>query len=111
MPTKQEIFNTVKAHLLSQNKQARNEFSCTYLTTAGLKCAIGCLIPDGHPGQDALGGVRSLLEIYPDLAAMILPVGSDVDFLVALQRVHDHNLPDVWDRKLSEIAARYGLEN
>src|SRR5258706_1958080 len=53
--TNQELFDKVKNHLLSQNAQSiayRTPQTyhvvkyCVYKNENGLKCAIGCLIPD-----------------------------------------------------------------
>jgi hypothetical protein len=42
----QRIFDTVALHLFTQGEPAvNNGGSCKYLTPAGLKCAVGCLIP------------------------------------------------------------------
>ena len=43
---KQEVFNKVAAHLLAQGKPALKGEDCVYRSKDGLKCAIGCLIPD-----------------------------------------------------------------
>ncbi len=44
--TKQEIFDKVATHLLTQNEKALNSVGgCVYRTDKGLKCAVGCLIP------------------------------------------------------------------
>ncbi len=50
---RQEVFTKVKDHLLKQNKAAVNAGygACAYLAPDGLKCAVGCLIPDGHTAQ------------------------------------------------------------
>lgn len=52
MITKQQIFTKVKAHLLQQGKQSMRQTKpvqiCAYRGDEGLKCAIGCLIPDNE---------------------------------------------------------------
>lgn len=61
--TAQEIFNKVALHLVTQNVKAIDIYgACKYLDRrAGRKCAIGCLIPDGHPAQAYDGDVSSML--------------------------------------------------
>jgi hypothetical protein len=45
--TKQEIFDTVALHLIKQGKQSADATGdCFYRSPDGLKCAVGCLIPD-----------------------------------------------------------------
>jgi hypothetical protein len=46
MPTKQESFDTVYKHLVTQGKKASWGNSCKYRTQNKKKCAVGCLIPD-----------------------------------------------------------------
>ena len=88
---RRKIFDTVVAHLKAQGKQAKNiTGSCSYLTQDGLKCAIGCLIPDGHPAQISCGGVTYILLVFSDLNKLWeIENESDVDFLCALQEAHD----------------------
>jgi hypothetical protein len=54
----QRIFDTVALHLFTQGKPAVTlNGSCKYLTPAGLKCAVGCLIPAElyHPNFEGAG--------------------------------------------------------
>ena len=49
MMTIEEINDTITNHLIKQTVQALNEKGqCSYLTTAGLKCAVGCLIKEEY---------------------------------------------------------------
>lgn len=66
MMTNQEIFDTVAVHLLTQNKRATKancSTTCQYRTSEGLKCAVGCLIPDEKytPEMEPYG-VYTLIE-------------------------------------------------
>ena len=49
------------------------------------KCAIGHLIPEGHPGQQMRSGVGTLYDVYPEL----FEKGADVGFLTEVQVAHD----------------------
>lgn len=51
----QEVFNKVVRHLLTQKQKARVGTTCMYKTPEGLKCAVGCLIPDELYSQDIEG--------------------------------------------------------
>lgn len=47
----QEIFDTVARHLFTQGERSFNNILsklCAYRGKNGMKCAIGCLIPDGR---------------------------------------------------------------
>ncbi len=107
---RQKIFNTVRDHLLKQEDRAmRNKFCC-YLTSGGLKCAIGCLIPDGHPGQESGAAVGGLIDKYPDLK-LLWGVDSPEDrsFLLSIQIIHDDIDPEEWSEELTSFAKARGL--
>ena len=83
---KQKLFNTVYLALIKQGEPAVRNGTCTYLDhTTGHKCAIGHLIPDGHPGQQMRSGVGTLYDVYPEL----FEKGADVGFLTEVQVAHD----------------------
>jgi len=78
----QETFDTVVTHLHTQGSPAEitkvNDYGdvrrvCLYLTEDGRKCAIGCLIPDGHTAQRCDGDVEGLLEEHPALFDVLVP--------------------------------------
>jgi len=100
---KQAIFETVKNHLLSMDKRSYVEDNtgfpvCVYLDPDGRKCAIGALIPDGHPAQQVRMSVTTLLEQYSDLEQLWqVETEEDKNFLCTLQRVHDYK--GHWDDK------------
>lgn len=91
--TPQQIFDTVATHLFAQGEQAIDgQGSCVYRSDNGLKCAVGCLIPDesyttemeGNAAQD-LGTRFNLPEWFKDNGLL----------LQELQEVHD-NEGDAW---------------
>ena len=116
---RQKIFNTVRDHLLKQGEKAERfdqfhgDVNCVYLAPSGLKCAIGCLIPDGHDAQNYEGGVTNLLHDHPDLVLLwdVEKTGDtdDMRFLSGLQGLHDSNDPDTWSYKLTKFAKREKL--
>ena len=92
--TKQDTFDTVFTHLFEQGEKARVEGGerCLYRTADGLKCAVGCLIPDGqyfHEMEDQLpiSGGRS-----NDLSDLLSHLGHDLELCRDLQQVHDSDL-------------------
>lgn len=115
--TKQEIFNKVKDHLLTQNERSLNDDArCAYRGENNTKCAIGCLIPDElyKPEMDALpSSVFTLYRRYPDVFSEMLGVDSVAPLLPLLndlQVVHDGDSPDEWPYALHEIAKYHDLE-
>lgn len=102
--TEQEVFNRVAVHLLSQKKRSEDKFGCLYRSPEGLKCAIGCLIPDEKysPSME-----RNLVDRL-DLSLIGL---SDIDlwFLESLQSIHDQYDPTHWLNELSYFAQDWGI--
>lgn len=102
--TPQDIFDTVAAHLYKQNKRSYKGNArmsggfCVYRSPEGLKCAVGCLIPDEDydPRMDdnecMRGGtyVSKLVDLAPELGFR-LPAyfSANVALLASLQRAHD----------------------
>lgn len=138
---RQGIFDKVVKHLLTQNRKAQADTMmgrtmCMYLTPDGNKCAIGCLIPDGHPGQSQEGTVHDLFKAHPDLAEMLGAYldtegayfyksdrdfeeiidpprddkHRDVSFLSELQKIHDYTSVANWPSQLQAHAERWGLK-
>ena len=68
--TKQEAYERIRAHFDADPRYgyrpetAERDSTCLYLTDDGAKCAVGCLIPDGSPMQEAQGGVWTLTRDY-----------------------------------------------
>jgi hypothetical protein len=72
--TRQELFDRISRHLLTQKKKAEcniNEgkrgsppsWSCRYRAPGGLSCAVGCIIPDELYTEALEGrGVTTLVE-------------------------------------------------
>lgn len=100
----QNIFNTVVAHLRSQGKKAAERDICKFRTSDGLKCAVGCLIPDNVysteiEGQYLIDVIRELIPQYE----------SYFDLLQGLQRVHDGYPAAKWEEGLVMLAGHFGL--
>lgn len=110
MLSRQEIFDKVAAHLLSQMKRSQNSTGCAYRGADDTKCAVGCLIPDALYSPDMeLKRVWTLFRAFPD--AMVASGLSEADsqFLDQLQSVHDVNEPKYWRGELAALAARHQL--
>lgn len=91
---KQHIYNQVKAHIIAQGRPATNTTNgmCEYLTTTGLMCAIGALIPVHKRtmafNTEPLGEVIEELDYSPE---------DDYNFFGDLQRAHDAAIPATYD--------------
>ncbi len=116
---RQEIFNTVAEHLLTQGRQAKkaDNSSCVYRSTNGDKCAIGCLIPDDRysPKLENNTALTLHTRIYTNgLSYLEQALGysinaKDAIFLRDLQRIHDQTVPANWIQKLKEFAVENNL--
>lgn len=115
--TKQELFDKVAAHLLTQKKRAMGlltpgseTLKCVYRAPDGCTCAIGSLIPDEVYIPDMEGcSACILIRKIPALEQII---GLENAGLAAqLQRVHDCTLPIFWREELNKVAAIYGLNS
>lgn len=109
---KQEIFDIVAKHLLTQNKPAMRTLtgnggqatSCAYRAN-GLMCAIGCLLSDGEYNTHVEG--LSVEELLP---ALKIAAPFEIVFLLGdLQHVHDSHPSVTWGAQLKEVATRHNL--
>lgn len=106
--TLQGAFNRVTRHLLKQKKQSRSSSAlgefCAYRGDGGLKCAIGCLIPDTvYSVHMENTTVVVINENYPELG-----FGRIVNELHELQCIHDGHVP--WRGNLRRFQKQYKLK-
>lgn len=117
--TKQEVFDKVARHLLTQRVKAVTSMytltpKCVYRSENGLSCAIGCLIPDSLytsaiEGTPVRGGSGTLLLTVLRKANVPVDNYADVSFLSDLQGVHDLCPVEAWKDQLLQVAVRYEL--
>lgn len=108
MPTRQETFDTVARHLLTQGRRATvvgrdGKPECVYRSPDGLKCAAGCLIPDYKYTHDMEGN-----KVTHSLVAAAIPE-HDEDLVCDLQDVHDWWDVVSWPRALASVATKLRL--
>lgn len=106
--TKQEVFDIVAEHLLTQNERAYDQhLGCMYRSPQGLKCAVGVLIPDEqYDPKMECGGIYTLNRNFPQLGFKV-----HEDLLKHLQEVHDGNeSTEHWRSRLRNIALSQKLE-
>lgn len=126
---RQEIYDKVKAHLLTQGKKSEAKTisgQCLYRSPDGLQCAAGCLIPDELYDPEMEGArvpkcAEELLSTDSDdndtrrtamIGNALVKAGinvRDVPFIERLQRIHDHFSPDCWSYELHRLAYTYSL--
>jgi hypothetical protein len=122
--TAQEIFDKVINHLLQQGGPALNynyddDPVCRYRSNNGLKCAVGCLIPDDQ--YDPLMEEIRIRIHYPPTDPLNTWVAKHYephrDLLTALQSLHDrfglggvcYDWQTVILRGAADIAKKFGL--
>lgn len=114
----QEMFDTVVKHLLSQKKRSMGRFAsqaeeldlmddsmCAYRGENGLKCAIGCLIPDDLYDPKMEGQVVGALFAFPGIGKYII----NTYIARGLQSIHDACEPENWEDALRRFAKTEGL--
>lgn len=121
---KQEIFDTVVAHLRKQGKKASlvlgdgdfDGVACRYRTSDGLKCAFGCVINDDEYNPSFEGkSVQGVLEQENCPSSLKnrlgitfspggVPTGDNFYLLGALQQVHDHFPVESWEEEFRRVA-------
>lgn len=80
--TNQEAFDTIVAFLIRQGEPAMEGSKCLLRTHNGLKCAVGCLIPDE---KYAVELENLLIEDLVDEGY----IEGNPDFLATMQGAHD----------------------
>lgn len=115
MFTSQEIFDKVAVHLLTQKERSyRKPISLDVVGLAsgclyrfnGLKCAVGCLIPDEFYQESIeTKTVTDLLDhgFLPEVSYQ------HVKLLQKLQRLHDNDPIGSWKDMLKDCANQYRL--
>jgi hypothetical protein len=112
--TAQELFDTVAKHLLTQNAKSRDGGDlCFYRDPNGLKCAVGCLIPDDEYRPEMENRtVAGMLYYRPELLTRerFEEIESNIDLLTDLQIVHDDRKIEMWREELRIVANHFELK-
>lgn len=111
---RQETYEIVKGHLLSQNKKAMDPkgFSCQYRGKNKTKCAIGALIPDSMYDKNFEGhSVHTLIQDFPEVIFILGAENQkDINFLETLQSIHDDHDVKYWPEVFDNFAKKYKLK-
>ena len=88
--TLQDLFDAAwRAFIVEDKPPAVTRIGCHYLTPDGSKCAVGLVLPEGHPAQRRTERFSVLVRTYPKLWADDVRSMPDV-VLNQLQRaLHD----------------------
>lgn len=107
----QEVFDTVKTHLLTQNQRAMDRGgSCRYRTPNGLKCAAGVLMPDNAYSPHWEGeGILTIVADHPRALPDSIFNAVNMPLIKDLQILHDEVEPANWAAALTKVAKSYGL--
>ena len=112
--TAQKVFDTVARHLFSQgvpaNSTDRHGYTmCRYRTENGLKCAVGCLIPDtAYSVSMENVGVASVVAVTRGLAHL----SPYCALLTDLQNLHDTGFErDTTTADMQEALTAIALEH
>lgn len=108
MLTKQQIFDKVKNHLLTQNKKCEMGDTCLY-RHGDLKCAAGIFIEDEiyRPAMEDNTWL-ALVDKYPELRVITNQEGHKL--IEKLQEIHDDRLVEDWEASLNEIKLDYTID-
>lgn len=117
--TLREVFDTVKAHLLTQNAKAIHvredgDEACMYRGPNGTKCAVGCLIKDEFYSTSLEGLPASYSEVQDALKKSgVTPkaLGSGPALITYLQYIHDNHPVEEWPERLDRLERDFGLNH
>ena len=110
MHTRQEAFDTVVTHLLTQNARADHAGVCLYRGPKDSKCAVGALIPDDRYYHSMEGSSLNGNSAVKDVLVSSGYSTSDFSFFGVLQKVHDQDKPEAWRQALQLTAKQYKLK-
>lgn len=114
--TKQEIFDKVAVHLLTQKEPSLDEKGdCMYRGADGsAMCAVGCLIPD-ELYSDEMEDVRVRQSTRVQEALSFVGIDTQdeavLSLLDELQLIHDGIQPRYWESRLISLASDYSLSS
>ena len=108
--TRQEIFTTVKNHLLKQGaKSLDSHGKCAYRGVNGAMCAVGVLIKNEFYEPTIEGWPVDDLGVCAALRKSGIDVAENSFLLSKLQEIHDFQDVKKWKSKLGKLAEHYGL--
>jgi len=126
MRTAQELYDTIATHLLMQNARSEDPDTavvssdpyesdippaCLYRGPNGLRCAVGCVIPDEEYNRGLEGcGIADLLRLKRFSFELRHEFKRHLTLLNDLQNMHDVADIERWPERLQHIALRHNLK-
>lgn len=105
--TKQQVFDQVAKHLLTQNVRSENPDYCAYRGDNGLMCAAGCLISDSEYKPEMDHNENG--STWHDLIESGLVPNAHPVLIKHLQHIHDNEEPKSWRECLVKAAKNFEL--
>ncbi len=103
--TDQEAFETMVRHLRRQGQRSENaNGTCLYRGPDGLRCAVGCLIPDDQYKRSLEG--KDAWVITKNVPALSHIGGR---LLSEMQSIHDDCDVSQWEEGFKDVARYYKL--
>jgi hypothetical protein len=128
----QTAYEKIRAHFTNDPRLGYDveEGNCSYKTSDGRRCALGCLLPEGSPLENYIGGIAiiadspiTLGQLATDLGVSAADLDPDADgdlykFLYEAQMHHDDQARQNRDEMgaalfladLDRIADQFGLQ-
>lgn len=109
--TKQQLFDRVASHLIRQNvRSVTEDGTCMYRGPNGLRCAIGCLIPDEKYHEDFEESTVSSEDRIRKAAGVRR--GDELFLAQDLQFIHDSSISGIeWPYRLRTVARKFNLSS
>lgn len=118
--TKQETFDFIVDHLLTQRKRSIDNFgNCVFRSREGSLCAIGALMRKHHRFLEGVNA-KGIVSTRPDLFKVELKDKKgyywklwyidEIEFLEELRHIHDHRPPTQWKSELKRLCDREQLD-
>ena len=109
--TTQQTFDIIVAHLRSQGEKSYTykwnyNIICAYRSPSGLKCAVGCLIPDEMYNRSFEGKSCQ----YQTIKDILYFQGHNILLVRELQIVHDEFPVAEWEEKFQQLAEKFRLK-
>ena len=108
--SRQDLFERVVTFLLAQGEASRDRRAglFRYRGPRGMKCALGCLIPD-ELYDSMIEGMAAREVLAAGYVPSAEPGRETLDLLLDLQDVHDNACVNDWPKCFERVAREYGL--
>lgn len=111
----QEIFDKVVNHLRKQNAKSVDPVTntCLYRGPNGMKCAVGCIIPDKDYLPEMEGKTCKYSDIHSEkdgiVGRYLYKNNLPFNLLYELQLIHDEADVKYWEEEFRVLALEKGL--